>query len=223
MCSYKPAIVGLGGIGKYRRCHEGLVRPPLESDGWRLDSTLTYWRSSYSKPSFWMRQWWIGGASLTLLLGRASSEDESLVDEIVMPSLLMIGAYAGRGPVKSWDSVTCTRTIGWHTSDSSSAGPDCEFVRVVFHSMSKHIPYICAKAGITPVKNNISQAFTGNLEVVLEANTPGKWYIECIVRNLDLSSIIPSICAFWRKSYCSNLFEFGMDVIRSRSVVGRRS
>ncbi|KAH6821065.1 putative lysine decarboxylase family protein [Perilla frutescens var. hirtella] len=175
------------------------------------------WPSSYCRLGFWSLNLWIVGASWPLHAGAMRRLSMKLPCRLCWDPLLLTGASPRDSLANSWALATCHPTT-----------------RVVFHAIAENIPKLCAKAGIASLGNGLPPPVLEKFEIVVAVDAPQQvndsdcgimamQYIECIVRDHQLSSIIPSLCAFQRKSYCANLFDYGLGILRARSEVGRRS
>ncbi|KAH6758140.1 hypothetical protein C2S51_000202 [Perilla frutescens var. frutescens] len=113
--------------------------------------------------------------------------------------------------------VPCSRMIGRSCKKSSSPLHMEVMLKIV----------ACA---ICPMKDGHPQLFSNKFEVWAEEDPPQQvngsdygimalQFMDCLFRNHHLSSIIPSLCQYRRKMFCSQLFEFSLQVIRSRFVL----
>ncbi|KAH6809106.1 BTB/POZ domain-containing protein [Perilla frutescens var. frutescens] len=115
--------------------------------------------------------------------------------------------------------------------DSTSKDSDWSAVKQAFEKMSTYLPHICRSCGILPMKDGALQPLGNKFEVLLHEYTPQQengsdcgvmavQYVECLIRNRPLSSIVPRLCSYRRNRFCAQLFQFGLKVLGSRSAAG---
>ncbi|KAH6762120.1 hypothetical protein C2S52_019553 [Perilla frutescens var. hirtella] len=115
--------------------------------------------------------------------------------------------------------------------DSTSKDSDWSIVKQAFEKMSRYLPDICRSYGILPMKDGALQPLDDKFEVFLQEYTPQQGndsdcgvmavqYVECLIRNRPLSSIVPRLCSYRRNRLCAQLFQFGLKVLGSRATAG---
>ncbi|KAH6775102.1 hypothetical protein C2S52_012663 [Perilla frutescens var. hirtella] len=90
-----------------------------------------------------------------------------------------------------------------------------------FDNMSRYIPWICANAGIW-AKKKMGADLREVFEVVSVVEAPQQIgnhdcgimavkFMECLASNHDMTSLDPARCGIFRRIYCAQLYELGLE------------